>query len=59
MEATIKVITDGCGQGCKRDEDGLKKKEREKERRRNCYYKNPKLEVSRQNTRRKNVKRKA
>ena len=31
MEATVKVITDGCVQGWKRDEDGfLKKKERKK-----------------------------
>ena len=29
MEATVKVITDGCGHGWKRDEDGLKKEEEE------------------------------
>lgn len=54
MEATVKVITDGCVQRWKRDEDGFFFFKGEFAIRK----KNLKIEIPRQYTRRENVKRK-
>lgn len=54
MEATVKVITDGCVQGWKRDEDGFFFFFKENL----LLEKNLKIEIPRQYTRREKVKRK-